>query len=526
MRIKRESIIFSILFIAGISSRALLAAKDFTHMDEILYAIGSFNYSIKDAMPPSPGYFLYIMSARLLNIFTHDPFTSLVFLSIFYSGLIAGTLYYFGFILKGRTTGIISALMFLTSPVFWYKGITIFGYLNSGFFILLTALLCYLIIIGRKGNILIWLSVSFGILIGIRPQELITIFPLYLFTLFHVKLRERIYSVSIFLIVCLLWLIPLILMSGGLKSYMEVFRSSSAYLAEDSVFGGSFISNLSNHLIRMSQYFIRSYYLAIIPLVYYAGRFFQLPGLVDNKKVQFFTFWIVPCILYNVFIQFGEIGHGMSWALGIFLLIGESTEVLCEDAVAMLQRWGGKVRHGFAYTICTLIVVSMIAANSFAFFYDFDKDDDTLLYDFEKYTQSNYNYVVKKNRFSLPKINFIKDKLNPEKSIIIVSSEFGHGAMYHLPNCVVIQPVIIYRKNKTSFMYFHRYKRIYYKDKRDFIIPEGFERVIVFDDRFIPYLEDNASNIRYYTVGPYRLAEVYAKAGQKIDFNFHSIRIE
>ena len=526
MRIKRELIIFSILFIAGISSRSLLAAKDFTHMDEILYAIGSFNYSIKDVTPPSPGYFLYIMSARLLNVFTQDPFSSLVFLSIFYSGLIAGTLYYFGFILKGRTAGVISALMFLTSPVFWYKGITIFGYLNSGFFILLTALLCYLIIIGRRGNILIWMSISFGILIGVRPQELITIFPLYFFTLFHVKLRERIYSVSIFLITCLLWLIPLIVISGGFKSYMEVFRSGSIYLAEDSVFGGSFISNLSNHLIRMSQYFIRSYYLAIIPLAYYVGRFFQLPSLVDNKKVQFFTFWILPCVFYNIFIQFGEIGHGMSWALGIFLLIGESTEVLCADSVAMLQRWMGKVRHGFAYVICALIVVSMMVVNSFAFFYDFDKDDDMLFYDFEKYTQSNYNYVVKKNHFSLPKINFIKDKLNPEKSIIIVSSEFGHGVMYHLPDSVVIQPIVIYRKNKTSFMYFCGYKRAYYKYKTDFIIPEDFERVVIFDDRFIPYLEDNTSNIRYYNVGHYRLAEVGVRAGQKINFDFHSIRIE
>src|SRR3989338_9424101 len=165
MRIKRELIIFSILFIAGISSRALLAAKDFTHMDEILYAIGSFNYSIKDAMPHSPGYFLYIMSARLLNIFTQDPFTSLVFLSIFYSGLIAGTLYYFGFILKGRTAGVISALMFLTSPLFWYKGITIFGYLNSGFFILLTALLGYKVVVEKKRTLILWFSFCLAILI-------------------------------------------------------------------------------------------------------------------------------------------------------------------------------------------------------------------------------------------------------------------------------------------------------------------------------------------------------------------------
>jgi hypothetical protein len=529
MRIRKEAVFFLLFFLAGIFSRALLASKDFTHLDSILYSIGTFDYSLKDGTPPSPGYFIYIMSGRLLNMFTHDPQTSLIFISIFYSGLIAGALYYFGTLLKGHKEGAVSAVLFLTSPLFWYKGITIFGYLNSGFFILLTALFSYLIISGRKG-LGFWLSLSFGILLGVRPQELIVMLPLFIYALFHMKPREAAYSLLTLLTACLLWLIPLVLMSGGINEYLTALRKGSAYLAYDSIFGGNFISKFNNHAVRMTQYFIRAYFLGVIPLIYYAGKLFYSPSFADKKKMGFFAVWLAPCLIYNIFMQFGEIGHGMIWGLGLFLILGEAIVVLSGDIAAAIARYARKIpimaTRIYKPVSYILVICPIIAVNSFVFFYDFDKNDKMPFYTFDKYTQANYNYVLKKNRFVIAKTDFIKNKLPSRKSLILTSGVFVHQVMYILPESIVIEANIVNRENRTSFWRCHGRKGTYYRDKRSFMVPDGITKFIVFDDIMIPYIQDKDKVVYYDVDDTYELAGVDVKAGQRIDFDFHSIRIE
>lgn len=535
MRIRKEVVIFLAIFVIGIVSRWLLASKDFTHVDEVLYAIGTFNYSIQDGTPPSPGYFLYIMSARLLNFITRNPYSSLIFLSIFYSGLIAATLYYFGRRLKDQVTGIVTALLFLSSPVFWYKGITIFGYLNSGFFTLLTALLCYFIICEKREDLALWLGLSFGILLGIRPQELIVLLPLYIFALCHLKPTKVIYSLLIFALTCFLWFVPLIAMAGGVKEYIGMLKYGSVYLMDDSILSGNIMAKLGNHLIRLGLYFIRIYFLGLVVLIYYIGRFFYLPNFISDKKVQFFAVWIFPCLIYNIFIQFGEVGHGMSWALGFFLIIGEAIIALSQDLVEMLKLLAKHLSHNiqkiaqarvFKNTICAIVVLPVMGVNLFMFFYDFDKADMMPFYSFKEYTQSNYNYVAKKNQYLTSKIGFIKDNLSKEKSVIVTTGEFVEALMYHFPSLIVIYPDIVWRNGKTAFWQYQNYKCTHYKNRKDFIIPAGFTRVIVFDDKLIPYI-NTKERVCYYEINnSYKIATVELKEGRKIDFEYNSIIIK
>lgn len=519
MRIKKEVFIFLIFFLIGIGSRALFASKDFTHMDGVLYAVGTFDYNIKDSMPPAPGYFLYIMSAKLLNLFTHDPHTSLMLLSIFYSGLIAGALYYFGTSLKGQMAGVVSALLFLTSPLFWYKGVTIFGYLNSGFFILLTALLGYKVVVEKKKTLIFWFSISFAILIGVRPQELAVMLPLYIYVLFHMRPKEAVFSVVVFLFICFLWLVPLISMSGGIDTYLSALNKDSGYVIYDSVMGGNPVSKINNHLVRMGRYFQWAYFLGIVPLVYYIGRFFYLPNIVNDKKVQFFAVWILPTVIYNVLIQFGEIGHGMSWGLGLFLILGESIVVLCNDILQLLQR-------PYLKTVAYFSVLGpIIFVNFFMFFYDFDKGRVDF-YSFEKYRQFNYKDVFNRNRYLTSKIGFIKEHFKSEDLLILTSGVFSYETMFRLPEAIVIQPNIIYKKGSFHFSLFNSYKKIFYENKFDFEIPRSVTKLIVFDDIFFTYVQTK-KNSTYYDIGDsYKLLAYDVSRGEKIYFDYHSIRIE
>jgi hypothetical protein len=525
MRIRRGVIIFLIFFLIGIFSRALFASKDFTHIDGVLYAIGSFNFSVKDATPPAPGYFLYIMSAKLLNLFTHNPHASLMLLSIFYSGLIAGVLYYFGTLLKGQMAGVISALLFLTSPLFWYKGITIFGYLNSGFFILLTAALGYKVILNKKSAVIFWFSVCFAILIGIRPQELAVMLPLYAFVLFHMKPKGAIFSIIIFIIVCTLWVIPLILMSGGMASYLSALKTGSIYVVEDSILGGNFLSRVNNHLVRMGRYFEWAYFLGIIPLVYYIGRFFYLPNFLRDKKMQFFTVWLLPTLVYNIFVQFGEIGHGMSWGLGFLLILGESVVVFCEDVTEALSIFFRRSLQYIRAATYTLLTGSIIFTNLVMFFHNFHKGDSDF-YSFEKYRQFNYVDVAKNNEFLMSKVNFIKKNFDPENSLILVSRTFSYQVMYRLPEAQVIQANAIDKKDNFMLRLFHHYRSIEYKMGKDLIVPKGIRTLILFDDLFIPYFKSKENATVHELGNSYRVLTCGVSMGERIIFDYHSVRIE
>ena len=533
MRKKRTALIFGLFFLLGIASRVIFAVKDFTHLDEVLYAIGSVDFSVKNATPPSPGYFLYIMSARFLNIFTNNPHTSLMALSIIYSGAIAGLIYYFAKLLKSEAVGIIAALLFLTSPLFWYKGVTIFGYLNSGFFILLTALLGWRIVVEKKTGLLFWFSLSFAILTGVRPQEFPIMLPLYIFVLTHLNIREAIGSIFIFGLTCCAWLIPLLIMSGGLREYISVLSDAGGYVAYDSIFGGSFTGKLNNHLVRMERYFIWAYFLGVIPFIYYIGKFFYIPNLVNEKKAQFFAVWLFPALIYNVFIQFGEIGHGMSWGLGFLIIIAEAIMVISEDALAALLALSRKgigissaiIQSPYVRKITSALVVGpIIIFNCFIFFHDFDKDKHDF-YDFRKYRQFNYNDVLKKSHFLKSKVDFIKKNFNQKNIAVLVTGTFGHQVMYHLPDALIIQAGVIMREDHTSFSTWRRLKQKYYENANEFIIPEGIQYLVLFDDIFVPYLKNTQDNNCYRIDDTHKLFVHKVSPGERFNFAYHSIAV-
>lgn len=516
MKIRKGIAFFSTF---GILSRMVFASKDFTHMDAVLYAIGTFDYSVKNNTPPFPGYFLYIMSAKMLNLFTHNPHTSLMALSIFYSGLIAGLLYYFGNILKGRAAGISSAVLFLTSPLFWHKGISIYGYLNSGFFIVLTALLGYKIILEKKDNLIFWFSVSFAALIGIRPQESVVMAPFYLFVLFHTKIRKALLSLAVFTAFCLLWAAPLVLMSGGLKEYSMASRMSGLYVLEDSVFSGYALTKVANHAARMALSFQWAYFLGAIPLCYFFARLFRSKNLFQNKKAQFFAAWLLPVISFNLFIQFGEIGHGMGWGLGFLLLIGYGIVLLCEDCQRLLNKpkWKPALYAG--------IFSPIVLFNAYMFLHDFDGDKPDF-YDFRRYRPFNYADVRKHNDFLSSRINFISSRFSQKGLLIISSAVFSHQVMFHLPEAIVIQPNMIHKRNNPNFYLYNRYKNYCFQNKIDYIIPDGVNRLVIFDDIFIPYFKSIKDSESFRLPGQYTLLACAVFPGQKLKFDYRSILIE
>jgi 4-amino-4-deoxy-L-arabinose transferase-like glycosyltransferase len=192
-------------------------------MDSVQFALALEKYDLTLHQPHPPGYFLYVMLGRFINLFVQDANNTFISISIFFSGLAVVTIYFLGKEIFDKKTGICSALIAITSPNLWFHGEVALTYVVEAFFSSFVALLCWRILTGEHKYL--WLSViALGIAGGIRQNTVVFLLPLWLFSVKAVPLRKIFLSLILLGIVCLLWFVPMVWMTGGWDAYRSAFR--------------------------------------------------------------------------------------------------------------------------------------------------------------------------------------------------------------------------------------------------------------------------------------------------------------
>ena len=487
-KLRSFGIIF-FLFVLGFFSRYLLKLEQFSSFDSAQYGIATFYYSIADKIPQAPGYFLYIMSGKLLTFWVGDPYTAFILLSAFYSGLCAVMFYLLGRKLFSESVGFTSAIIFLSSPIFWYRGVTVYGYLNAAFFLLLTGYFCYLVMLGKSRSIYC-ASIAYGICIGVRPQEVIALLPLYLFVWSKVTGRQKLISAFLFGLTCLAWFIPLTSMSGGIWAYAKaVIGKDSNYLASDSVFQGAFFAKIQNHLFRMFVALERAYFLALIPLLYGIGHIFYLPNLLKQKNIQFLVLFMSPILLFNIFIQFGDMGHGLGWGLSFCLIIAEAIRLFAQDLERFLDKGNYFIRTIFSQRMIMVEYTTLCALfNSSIFFHDFHYDIYQGYYK-PVFDDRYFNYTNLKNidRHLTQKITYIREHFKPEETVFL-SKLFFRQLSFIFPKAHVIRSDLLRTNSRPTLYVCYDFLCKIYSNHDSFLFPKEVKQLVVFDDIDLPFV--------------------------------------
>lgn len=184
-------------------------------------ALGNYNITVHQLHPP--GYFLYVMMGRLLNLFIKDANVIFVVISIVFSGLTVVAVYYLGKEIFNKKIGIFAALITMTSPNLWFYSEIASTYIAEAFFSTFIALLCWRIYKGEHKYI--WVSViALAVAGGIRQNTIVFLFPLWLFSVKAVPIRKTVASVGILLGCCLLWFVPMVTITWGWNAYQGAFN--------------------------------------------------------------------------------------------------------------------------------------------------------------------------------------------------------------------------------------------------------------------------------------------------------------
>jgi hypothetical protein len=282
------------LILLTCATRIPFATKHIVTHDSANFALALTDFNISMHRPQPPGYILYVGLGKLVNLLIGNANTSYVILSIFFSVLAVVLIYLLGKQFFNSRCGLISALFLLSSPVFWTLGELALSYVAIASGSLLVAYFAYKTVKGERQYAL-WLSLSLGVMSGLRQYLLPFLFPLWVMAMLSLKSwKETVRNALILTVVCLFWFVPLILLSGGLTN----FRST---LGNHYQSGGASQFTSPKTFIYALMSSIWGLGAVVFALLLSIRAFKQIP--YRSKLFRFATVWSAP-ILLLVFVVF------------------------------------------------------------------------------------------------------------------------------------------------------------------------------------------------------------------------------
>lgn len=408
------------LFIIGFVSRVALVEKFQSHWDGPLFSIAILEYNLQQHTPPEPGYPIYIALGKALNFFIGDSHLALLSLGIILSGVGAVAIYYFGKTLYGERVGIVSALILLSSPAFYFFGVSTYNYVGLPAIISFLALGIYNVYVRRQRDV-VFVPIIYALSIGYRPQEFFFITPVFLIYILQFGIRDIAKIVSIVTVISLMWIIPVTISTGGVANYVFLLK-----IAGDGNFQQlmSILNRFGYEVLIMR--ILRGIYLALglglfVLVGYGIVRIIKSSkNILISRKLLFFTTLMLPAFLFTVIFRIESAGYQYLYVLPLIVFLS-----------LVVVSISGKNK------IFLLILIFLIVGfNLVTFFRDRDPE-------FQKpYTPSSSHYSeIIKNDFKWgKKYTYIIENFSPQDTVVIAGApEIFNPAAFHLKEFFVFQ---------------------------------------------------------------------------------------
>ncbi len=414
----------AVLFSVCVLLRLPFASRLLFNMDSVQFALGMRRFDVTLHQPHPPGYFLYVLMGRAMSNVFGEPNTSLVAVSVLFSGLAAVMLYVIAKELFGRATGVIASVIGITSPLMWFHGEVALSYMPEAFMSLLVAWLCLKSIRGGYGYALAS-SVALAVAGGIRQNTMVFLMPLWLYSLYGLGLKRAAYCAAFFALAVFAWFIPMTIATGGYEKYSAALRAHWL----DANWRGIHMHWIAFNAKYMSYYILSGLVLAAAPLIEFGlGALLGRRGTeVDNKLAAFFILWLLPAFLFHlvIFTHPAVPGHALIYVVGLIILAARAVDYTAGRLAAL--------RPALLPANVRVAVVGLIAAVN------------TLFFILAPYPLSA-GEIAGHDKILSDYISTIKARFSPEDTLIIGTDRFLYSfrhAMYYLPKFKVYNTVLI-----------------------------------------------------------------------------------
>ncbi len=322
--------VFIILVIISLITGLVFGAKMLTTWDSVQFALGVEHYDISHHQPHPPGYVLWVAVLKPLYYLGIDPNKASQIINSIFEGLAAFILFY---ILTRffRLSYIISILISITSlfsPLMWWYRAIAENYASGAFF---TVLFVYLVLdlidnvkdyISRKK--LVIAAYILGFSGGFRIELPVFLLPILIYIVYRilriksVNMGSMKTKVTIIILVLLsytigvlTWLIPQIILSGGLLKWITLtlnqFRSRVAHTC----IGTAPILKIRRETVRSITLLLGGNGLNILIIIPLLTGLINIKN-INRKELEYYLIvlgGLLPFFIFTSLIHLGKAGY-------------------------------------------------------------------------------------------------------------------------------------------------------------------------------------------------------------------------
>jgi hypothetical protein len=289
-------------------------------IDSVNFALGMRRFDPSAHQPHPPGYFLYVLLGRAVNMLFHDANAALVAISITAGCGALFTTYALAHNWFGRSAAAFSGLIFVFSPLAWFHGTVALTYGVEEFFSGLAGYFLWRVYRGRQ-RFIVPAAVTVGLAAGFRPSFVMFLGPLMLFSV--ALARGRFSRASLFGGAAVLgvtlaaWFLPMVSASGGFHAYwsslVSLWRMAPA---KRTLFNSSPAVSLAR-LISIAGVYLLCFGSAA--LAAFGGK-----AVIARRTRAFIWMWVAPGLLFFtlIFLLFVNSGYLLVISPPVFAWLG------------------------------------------------------------------------------------------------------------------------------------------------------------------------------------------------------------
>jgi hypothetical protein len=357
------------LALVTLLTRLPFQARTFFEFDSIDYAVATFRFSLEQVTPHMPGYIGHILLGRFFTLFTADINQAFVWLSTTLSIVSVLFMWRAGAQLRGERVGVVAAVLWLFTPLFWFYGEVATAYIHEALF---ASIILYLALrLLRKpssGWLLTALAVALSLSGSMRQSSILFFLPVIIYASWRTRQSwPRVIIASFaFAVTTLIWISILISESGGLNTYLYYAGKESIFRSQSVIFGNSLRVHGAVIAKMLFYLFIASWPLLLIAIWYLVSKQRKLAEIKDgvvSGEFMVLAFTPIPPLLFYLLIYFMKAGYLLN-VLPSMVLVG--AVMIDELAIGYAKKKKAEPDNRFALTrkIITRRVIIFTAAIS------------------------------------------------------------------------------------------------------------------------------------------------------------------
>jgi hypothetical protein len=318
------------LGVAAGMSRAVFVRDTPINWDGVQFALALREFDLLLHQPHPPGYILYVLLGRALNALVGEPALALSILSVIFSVVAVPLLYWLTLRVFGeQSIALGAALLLLASPLALYYGAVGLTYVPEMALSIAVASIAWNVRTGdSRIGVALLLGLAMGLAGGIRQTSLLVLLPLCFWALWSEGRRAWLAFVAALVISSLAWLVPLLMLSGGVETYLRENLLLALAVSERTSIVGAGIEGLGHNLLFEGLGLMSGLAFGVVPLGLWAARVlrFSLAGGVR----AFLLWWTLPSLALYAVSHVGQYGYLLAVLPPLLMLSALCARVLAE----------------------------------------------------------------------------------------------------------------------------------------------------------------------------------------------------